>query len=125
MHSMVMDQIDPDYIYYVDRRYNENRKWRGNSQNPHNGKSFARGGQGRINPKGSDLRGQGLYKNQGQRYDNGRNFVKRCFVCNKEGCWSSNHSIEERKYAKQQYIVDSEIKDDTNFAQYLADFEGN
>lgn len=47
-NSIVMHSIDLDSIYYVDRRYNENRKWLSDSQNLHNDKIFIKGGQGRI-----------------------------------------------------------------------------
>ena len=33
---------------------------------------------------------------------------KRCFVCKKEGCWSTNHPKEERQRSIKQYITDIE-----------------
>jgi hypothetical protein len=43
-------------------------------------------------------RGNNRFTVGGNRYRK-----KGCFVCNKEGCWSSNHTPEERERAKTRY----------------------
>ena len=59
---------------------------------------------------------------------------KRCFVCDKEGCWSTNHTREERDAArarlKERFIKHDRFDDrfDQRIAQYMteyiADYEG-
>ncbi|KAF7579221.1 hypothetical protein PtrM4_034610 [Pyrenophora tritici-repentis] len=43
-----------------------------------------------------------------QRFDSSRGskprWKKKCFVCQKEGCWSTNHTDEERKAARTQFF---------------------
>jgi polyhydroxyalkanoate synthesis regulator phasin len=45
-----------------------------------------------------------------------RNEVKKCFICKKEGCWSTNHSLDERRRAsakfKEQLIVEGEMSEE-------------
>lgn len=73
------------------------------------------------------------YKNQ---FNNQNPRRKRCFVCDKEECWSTNHSKNEQENAKRrhrerfnrsknsrrQYITESEF--DKEYEQYLLFFEG-
>ena len=33
-----------------------------------------------------------------------RNKGKKCFVCSKSGCWSTNHTKDERDWKIRQYI---------------------
>ena len=33
---------------------------------------------------------------------------KRCFICKKVGCWSTNHAKEERQRSIKQYLTDVE-----------------
>ena len=64
-------------------------------------------------------------------YDRGRR-KKRCFICDKEGCWSTNHTREERDAARarlrERYIKRDRFDDDQRIAQYMteyiADYEG-
>jgi hypothetical protein len=41
---------------------------------------------------------------------------KRCFVCKKEGCWSTKHTKEEREESKKRF--------DQRFQQYITEHEG-
>jgi transposase InsO family protein len=68
--------------YYVDRRYNGNR----NTTNFRSNNNFIRKGVKGPNPNDS----------------------KRCFICKKEGCWSTNHSKEERTKGAAAFILDYE-----------------
>jgi hypothetical protein len=54
---------------------------------------------------------------------------KKCFVCHKEGCWSSNHPRTDLSRAKRQYVTayegfheDTPTKDEVT--SYIMDFEG-
>jgi hypothetical protein len=51
---------------------------------------------------------------------------KKCFVCQKEGCWSTKHTPEERKRSQIQYISQCHIQgtDPGSYATFLAGFEG-
>jgi hypothetical protein len=51
---------------------------------------------------------------------------KKCFVCQKEGCWSIKHPPEERKRSQIQYISQCHIQgtDSGSYATFLAGFEG-
>jgi hypothetical protein len=49
---------------------------------------------------------------------------KRCFVCDKEGCWSSNHSKEEREESRKKFRAKFNQRFDKYTRQYIADYEG-
>jgi hypothetical protein len=51
---------------------------------------------------------------------------KKCFVCQKEGCWLIKHTPEERKRSQTQYISQCHIQgtDSGSYATFLAGFEG-
>ena len=37
-------------------------------------------------------------------YNKGLNSSKKkCFICNKEGCWSTKHTVEERVRSKKKF----------------------
>lgn len=48
---------------------------------------------------------------------------KRCRICRKEGCWSTNHSKEERKNYLNQYRQKLDKKVDTHICQYAVELE--
>jgi hypothetical protein len=54
--------------------------------------------------------------------------AKRCFVCKKEGCWSTKHTKEEQEESKQRFRAS--LKPwlgrtfDRNPRQYITEFEG-
>ncbi|KAK1916959.1 hypothetical protein P3342_004515 [Pyrenophora teres f. teres] len=103
---------DQDNQYYPDRRYNSNRRGRGRSQ--------GRGGTRGTFPEGE------------QRFDSSRgakpNWKKKCFVCQKEGCWSTNHTDEERKAARTQFFSACHFSGGhipVDFSVHLAEYKGN
>src|SRR6266516_285391 len=49
---------------------------------------------------------------------------KRCFVCNKEGCWSSKHSREERDESRKKFKERFSRRFDRQASQYIAEYEG-
>lgn len=55
--------------------------------------------------------------------------AKKCFVCHKEGCWSSNHPRTDLSRAKKQYVTAYEgfheaTPTQDEVALYIMDFEG-
>ncbi|KHJ31346.1 hypothetical protein EV44_g3357 [Erysiphe necator] len=54
-----------------------------------------------------------------------RNKSKRCFICRKEGCWSTRHTADERNKAKSKFDEKFRKSADRRFDQYVAEFEGN
>ena len=67
-----------DESYYIDRQYRKG------------GPNFRPNGE-----KYRPLRGREGYQQQRRR--------KRCFVCDEEGCWSSNHSQKDRDLARKRF----------------------
>ncbi|KAI1674158.1 hypothetical protein L13192_00905 [Pyrenophora tritici-repentis] len=52
---------------------------------------------------------------------------KKCFVCQKEGCWSTNHTDEERKTARAQFfsmLYFTGAPPPKDFSVHLAEYEG-
>jgi hypothetical protein len=51
---------------------------------------------------------------------------KKCFVCQKKGCWSTKHTPEKRKRSQIQYISQCHIQETNpgSYATFLAGFEG-
>jgi len=49
--------------------------------------------------------------------------IQKCFVCKQSGCWSTNHTKEERKTKFNQYMAEQEM-DEEIFEQYLLKYEG-
>jgi hypothetical protein len=43
--------------------------------------------------------------------------TKKCFVCHKEGCWSSNHTQEERDKSRKKF--------ENRINQYIVEYEGD
>jgi hypothetical protein len=61
-----------------------------------------------------------------QNRTNNNKWKKKCFVCQKEGYWSTKHPPEERKRNQTQYISQCHIQgtDPGSYATFLAGFEG-
>jgi hypothetical protein len=51
---------------------------------------------------------------------------KACFICKKEGCWSTNHTKEEQEESKKRFKAQltRHPRFDRYTKQYIADFEG-
>src|SRR6266568_2295411 len=49
---------------------------------------------------------------------------KRCFVCHKEGCWSSKHSREERDELKKKFKDRLNHRFNKYAKQYITEYEG-
>ncbi|KAK1918683.1 hypothetical protein P3342_001732 [Pyrenophora teres f. teres] len=107
--SVNFTEVDQGNQYYLDRRYNSNGRNRGGS----------RGGT------------RGAFQKGEQSFDSSRGFKprwkKKCFVCQKEGCWSTNHTDEERKTARAQFfsmLYFTGAPPPKDFSVHLAEYEG-
>ena len=79
----------------------------------------------------NSCRGNNYRHSNGCRYSKKRYcgyYQKYCFIYNKEGCWSLNHTFKEYQKVYKQYLLICKIKGhlmfDVKFASFLADFEG-
>lgn len=123
---IINDLSGGDEQYYVDRRYDDGGDRRG-----------SRGGFGQRGGRRSSRGGfRGGYFNghTGQvgppsRGYYGREYIRKkfCYVCKKEGCWSSNHTSEEQRRAKGAYIADCHFTGTSTkgFAAFLLDYKGH
>ena len=59
---------------------------------------------------------------QKQRTD--RQWNRKCWICKKEGCWSTKHPERERKEAKAQWKA-KRVSRRASYAAFLAEYEGN
>src|SRR5579871_1486997 len=50
---------------------------------------------------------------------------KRCFVCNKEGCWSTKHTKEEQEDSKRRFKERFTRNFNRFTRQYITEYEGN
>jgi hypothetical protein len=70
--------VKPTQAFFTDRRF-------------HNSRSYNPRPEQRSNNRFTPIAAGNRYRKKG------------CLVCNKEGCWSSNHTPEERERAKTRY----------------------
>jgi hypothetical protein len=113
--------------YYLDRRYNGKGRDRGEFRGGPRGGSRGGGFSGGFRGGQAGNRGSQRFNS----YDSGRGFKprwkKKCFVCQKEGCWSTNYTDEERKAARAQFFSACHFADTqppADFLVYLAEYEG-
>jgi hypothetical protein len=105
LDNQAYDQAyDPAYnpasSYYVDCKYTNHSSGHNNCNRPQSnfrGNTRGRGGY----RQGSSLQRGGFRSSNGDRLQSS----KRCFVCNKEGCWSFNYPWEERSKSMNQYVA--------------------
>ena len=101
--------------FFLDRKYNQSRQSR-----YRNGYKFEDGGN-----RGEASRDTRQPQKQLSRGASQRQWKKKCFICGKEGCWSTKHQRNEFNRAKTQYVAQCNFKgDEPNFAVYLAEYEG-
>ncbi len=97
-----------EFIFFIDRRYHHNFQFRINQ----NRREYQNREQNR--------------EYQNRKYQNRRNqdrTKKVCFVCQKEECWSTKHTRNEREDAKRKFknrFVDQMNK---QIEQYIAEYE--
>ena len=105
--------------YWTDRTYG------GKGRSPARTAYKGRGGFAKRVFSGNTPQNQ--YPQRNQNSYNTRNNPptdKKCFVCQKQGCWSTKHTEDERKKAYGQFLTESETRDN-NYQQFLQDFEGS
>jgi len=53
---------------------------------------------------------------------------KKCYVCKKPGCWSTNHLLDERNRAmakfKEEATINSKIPSNRTYSRFLMEYEG-
>jgi hypothetical protein len=98
-------QAPSNQAFYTDRRYHTGGRPQNRPGRPYN-------------------HGGGYNGGHGDR----RNGKKRCFVCQKEGCWSTKHTKEERERSvenfKQRFRKSFDQEIDRRVRQYIAGYEG-
>ena len=103
--------------YWTDRKY-EGRGKNYRQTNSRPGKDSRDGGSAGLS--------RGFIPNQ---QTNQRKLQsKRCYVCDKTGCWSTRHSVEERKkaydiFTRSQYSTEIDVSLE-NYQTFLVQFEG-
>src|SRR6266480_1542147 len=77
----------------------------------------------------TDQRYHSLNHDHDRQRSQSRYRKKRCFVCNKEGCWSTKHTKEEREESKRRFKERFKERFTQNFdriaRQYITEYEGN
>ena len=102
-------------MYYTDRRYVRNN----NDRNDRGTSRF------QCFPRYPQNRNTRYPQDQNPRFRNPRDSrVKRCFVCKKQGCWSTKHSKEEQEDQKEKYRREYGRTFDRNAAQWITEYEG-
>jgi hypothetical protein len=93
-------------VNYTDRTYNNNRR---NFRFARKIVTFAR-----------------LPRSNYQDQASSNSWKKKCFVCQKEDCWSTRHTPKERQKSKSQFLVQGQMRDKNpeSYQTYLLDYEG-
>ena len=103
------DDYNANRCFWVDRRYGSGNKGRERRFPREQGYKY-----GNYGPRG------------GGRYNGSKN--KKCFVCGKEGCWSTKHSTSERKSRQNKWRQYAQEKGQgvsaSDFEAFLMEFEG-
>jgi hypothetical protein len=91
---------------YIDRTYNNNRR---NPRFARKTVTFAR-----------------LPRSNYQDQASSSSWKKKCFVCQKKGCWSIRHTPEKRRKSKSQFLIQGQMrgKNPESYQTYLLDYEG-
>lgn len=115
-------------INFVDRRYSSNFKDRQRTSYNHQSSP-----QTPFRPNNHHSSARISFRpRQQQPFKPYRTTAKtmKCFVCKKDGCWSTNHTDKERIDARKQYLQACEdfkqepILEEEKFATYLLEYEG-
>lgn len=108
-----------DSAFYTDRRYNRNVRY---DRNDKGRNSYTR--HNRFNNDRQDgLQGG---NNNGRSRGSYTQRDKKCFVCGKQGCWSTRHSAEERAQSRRRFQTYAQDHDDvdSDYHVFLAAYEG-
>jgi hypothetical protein len=89
--------------FYTDRRYNRNAR-QPDRRPPYN----------RDSRRDNDERRPGRYQHS-----------KKCFICGKQGCWSTRHPQDEQARSRQRFRTYAQDNDlDLEYSTFLTQFEG-
>ncbi|KAF7926616.1 hypothetical protein EAE99_005811 [Botrytis elliptica] len=102
-------------IYWTDRTYGGRGSYRNRGQ-------YRARSRGRFTPSRSYSPANSSKRLQYSQTPT-RTSIQKCFVCKQPGCWSTNHTKEERKTKFNQYMMEQEM-DEEIFEQYLLRYEG-
>jgi hypothetical protein len=107
--------------YWTDRTYGGRGRWRGRNNFESQGRLGSFGGS-RGNFRRGNPRTSPPYRPQSQIRQ------KKCYVCNKPNCWSTKHTVEERreafdKFRQSTYVLGAKPNVAT-FQTFLTEFEG-
>ncbi|KAF1828306.1 hypothetical protein BDW02DRAFT_652134 [Decorospora gaudefroyi] len=103
-----------DHAFYTNRRYNRSDNSRQDGYRPHRFGGSAQQGSPHDRPNYPDRRPLRTPTHS-----------KKCFVCGKQGCWSTRHSIEERRASQRRFRTYAQTRDvNPDYAVFLAEFEG-
>ena len=109
---------------WTDRTYRGEGRGHGRSTLGHRGASSRGSSRANSSSRGGSYRG-GYQGNRGYQENS---FQKKCYICNKPGCWSTKHSTEERRQSQNRYrqFVSSNGQQPTQaaFHTFLANYEG-
>lgn len=115
-HSHLSQQRDSD-AFYTDRRYNRSDGRHAEPQDQRSG--YRRYDEQRRPHEGNSRYQRGSYNNRRPTRS------KKCFVCGKQGCWSTRHSPDERARSRQRFRTYAQEHDvDPDYEIFLAGFEG-
>jgi len=81
---------DQEEQYWTDRQYGGRRQQRGYGRGPYRGTYSTRGRH--------EIAIRELYRDQFKQRQ-----IKKCYVCDKAGCWSNRHPLDERKALFDRY----------------------
>ncbi|HEY2455482.1 MAG TPA: hypothetical protein VGI71_23255 [Scandinavium sp.] len=109
---------DENGQYWTDRTYGGSGRWRGRNNFDHQGRY--------SNPRGNSRRGNLRPSRFSPPQSQTRQ--KKCYVCNEPNCWSTRHTIEERrkafdKFRQSTYMLGTESTV-AAFQSFLTEFEG-
>lgn len=130
-YNHVEDQeSDDNENYLVDRHYGyPNRGRQGRQYRGQGRQSYQRGSRGmsyRQGRQGNQYRGRGGYRssfNRPSRSDYPTD--QKCYVCGKQGCWSTTHTSEERAAAYNRFkSTGTGPRSHSNYVYFLGNYEG-
>jgi len=100
--------------FYIDRKY------RGRS-------SRGRGFRGRGYRRSSNFTPRSRSRFNDKPYGGSYSRTKKCYVCGRPGCWSTNHTEEERDATYAKFKATSNIVDSSRgaYQYFLSHYEGN
>ncbi len=107
-----------------DRPDFHDHNWTDRTYNGTTRRGGAKGGENnRPRGRGPNYPGKTTYQDSGYRRQ------KKCYVCNKPGCWSTRHTLQERKDAFARFrdtAMRAGTRHDTAYLQsFLTDIEGH